>query len=115
MPGGSREGADKEITLAACRFANHRQEGRSAIRVEGTEHVIVAGGGVVPFDLGVLDAHLAAGDVDAAADAVADGGAVAAAGFVVSDARIDDARAGVVEIDPPAETVAALESISPCD
>src|SRR5207249_1401699 len=39
----------------------------SAGHVEGAKHVVVAGGGVVPLDLGVLDAHGAAGDVDAAA------------------------------------------------
>src|SRR5262249_61705207 len=64
----------------------------------------------VPLDLRVLDAHGAAGDVDAAAHARAVGDAVAAAGLVVGNGRIRDARGGVVEVNAAPEAVAAKDA-----
>src|SRR5262249_5924766 len=83
----------------------------STARVEGAEHVVVAGGGVGALDLGVHEGHGATGDVDPAAHARAvAAAAVAARGLVVGDGAILDARGGVVEVNAAAEAVAAVNA-----
>src|SRR4051812_17328884 len=88
-------------------------DGPSTPEVEGAEHVVVAGGGVVVADERVRDAHGAAVDVDAAAHALAVGGAVPAVGFVVADGGIHNARGGVLEVQAAAQAVAAEDAGAP--
>src|SRR5262249_51823238 len=77
----------------------------STTRTVGTEHLIVAGGGFVALDLGILDTHCAAFDINASPDALAVGDAVAPVGHVVHDGRTHDASGGVREIEAAAQPV----------
>src|SRR5262249_2998290 len=87
----------------------------STICGKDPEHIVVARGGLVVFDFRILDAHGAAGDVDAAADAVAVGGAIAAGGLVVRDLGTHDAGGGVLDEYPAAQSVAAMNPLAPRD
>src|SRR5262249_57390811 len=75
------------------------------------EHVIVAGGGVVAPDLGLLDAHASGRDVDATAHALAVGltaTAVAAESLIASDVGMLDGHGGDLGVEAAAHAAAGV-------